>query len=56
VPTLAALAGLADEWKKERPDTPADLARRLVENREVCAATQLADGRQNPTAPSGRHG
>jgi len=40
--TLAALARLADEWKKKRPETPTDLARRLVEFREGCAAIQLA--------------
>jgi hypothetical protein len=40
---LAALAGLADEWSRKRPDTPADLLQRLVEFRHGCGAVQLAD-------------
>lgn len=40
--TLTALAGLADEWGRKRPETATDLARRLVEFREGCAAIQLA--------------
>jgi len=41
--TLTALADLAAEWGKKTPATPAELARRLVEFREGCAAIQLAE-------------
>ena len=42
--TLSALADLASEWGKKRPETADELARRLVEFREGCAAIRLADG------------
>ena len=39
--TLTALADLAAEWPKKRPDTALDLAHRLTEFRGGCAAIQI---------------
>ncbi len=39
--TLTALADLASEWQKKRPETALDLARRLIEFRGGCAAIQI---------------
>jgi hypothetical protein len=41
--TLTALADLAKQWSKKRPETALDLAHRLAEFREGCAAIQLVD-------------
>jgi hypothetical protein len=46
---LNALADGAQEWHRERPDTPQALARRITEFREGCSRLILADHR--PLAP-----
>ena len=40
---LNGLADAAAEWFKKRPETPADLAKRLVQMRQGCSALLLSD-------------